>query len=63
MFSGLVRQIAQVKSFTNNTLEIITPYKAQLGDSIAINGACLTAMKLFENGITMELSQIGRAHV
>ena len=57
MFSGLVRQIAQVKSFTNNTLEIITPYKAQLGDSIAINGACLTAMKLFENGITMELSQ------
>lgn len=57
MFSGLVREIAQVQSFTHNTLEVITPHKANIGDSIAINGACLTAIRTFNNGIAMELSQ------
>lgn len=57
MFSGLVRHIAQVKSFTHNTLEILTPYQAQIGDSIAINGACLTAMTFFSGGMSMELSK------
>ena len=45
-----------MKSFSNNTLEVLTDYKANIGDSIAINGACLTAMRLFEGGMAMELS-------
>lgn len=57
MFSGLVREIAQVKSFTRNTLEILTPQKANIGDSIAINGACLTAVYTFSDGVAMELSE------
>lgn len=57
MFSGLVREIAQVKSFTRNTLEILTSQKANIGDSIAINGACLTVVYAFGNGVAMELSE------
>lgn len=57
MFSGLVRHIAEVKSFAHNTLEILTSYQARLGDSIAINGACLTVTKLLNDGICMELSK------
>lgn len=57
MFSGLVREIAQVKSFSRNTLAVITTHKARIGDSIAINGACLTAIDFFKGGIAMELSK------
>ncbi|STP13607.1 riboflavin synthase [Helicobacter cinaedi] len=63
MFSGLVREIARVKSFTNNTLEIYTDYQAKLGDSIAINGACLTAIAFFQGGIAMELSNHTKQHI
>ena len=63
MFSGLVREIARVKSFTNNTLEIYTDYQAKLGDSIAINGACLTAIAFFQGGVTMELSNHTKQHI
>ena len=62
MFSGLVREIAQVKNFANNTLEVFTPYKAKLGDSIAINGACLTAVSFFSGGMAMELSKHTQEH-
>ena len=63
MFSGLVREIARVKSFPNNTLEIYTDYQAKLGDSIAINGACLTAIAFFQGGVTMELSNHTKQHI
>ncbi len=63
MFSGLVREIARVKSFTNNTLEIYTDYQAKLGDSFAINGACLTAIAFFQEGLTMELSNHTKQHI
>ena len=63
MFSGLVREIARVKSFTNNTLEIYTDYQAKLGDSIAINGACLTAIAFFQGGVKMELSNHTKQHI
>ena len=64
MFSGLVREIAQVKSFTRNTLDLLTSYnKAHLGDSIAINGACLTAISFFNGGMAMELSKHTQQHI
>ena len=63
MFNGLVREIARVKSFTNNTLEIYTDYQAKLGDSIAINGACLTAIAFFQGGVKMELSNHTKQHI
>lgn len=63
MFSGLVREIARVKSFANNTLEIYTDYQAKLGDSIAINGACLTVIAFFQGGVKMELSNHTKQHI
>lgn len=56
MFSGLIREIAEVKSFKNNTLEIISSYTPNIGDSIAINGACLTVISLHQWGFALNLT-------
>ena len=56
MFTGLIREIATVKSFVGSNLTIKSKYKAQIGDSIAINGACLTVTKLHPDGFSVELS-------
>ena len=56
MFTGLIREIATVKSLAGSTLSIKAKYKAKLGDSIAINGACLTVVKVLGDGFSVELS-------
>ncbi|WP_104748330.1 riboflavin synthase [Helicobacter cetorum] len=57
MFSGLITQIAKVKSFQNSVLTIESNLYPKLGDSIAINGACLTAIKSSKTHFSVELSQ------
>ena len=57
MFTGLVREIAQAESLKDNKLTIIANHKGKLGDSIAINGACLTIIEILENGFVLELSE------
>ncbi|WP_024114213.1 riboflavin synthase [Helicobacter pylori] len=57
MFSGLIHQIAKVKSFQNNILSIESDLNPKLGDSIAINGACLTAIESSKTHFSVELSQ------
>lgn len=56
MFTGLIREIATVKSLVGSTLTIASKHKAGLGDSIAINGACLTVVKVHNEGFSVELS-------
>ena len=56
MFTGLIREIANVKSLAGSTLSIKAKHKAKLGDSIAINGACLTVVKVLGDGFSVELS-------
>jgi riboflavin synthase len=56
LFTGLIREVATVKSFVGSTLTIKAKYKANLGDSIAINGACLTVVKVDTDGFAVELS-------
>ena len=56
MFNGLIREIAKVEDFANNRLKIASQYIPEIGDSIAINGVCLTATKIFNNGFEVELS-------
>ena len=63
MFTGLIREIATVKSFKGSTLCIKATLKAKLGDSIAINGACLTVVKLSEDGFCVELSPESQKHL
>jgi riboflavin synthase len=56
MFTGLIREVATVKSFVGATLTIKAKHKASLGDSIAINGACLTVVEVHSDGFSVELS-------
>jgi len=56
MFTGLIREMATVVSFSNNILRVRSIYIPKIGDSIAINGACLTAIEIFNDGFSVELS-------
>ncbi|WP_345992698.1 riboflavin synthase [Sulfurimonas sp. HSL-1716] len=56
MFTGLIREMAEVKSLSGSTLTLRAKYKAGIGDSIAINGACLTVTKVNSDGFSVELS-------
>lgn len=56
MFTGLIRELAKVKDFSDNFISLEAKYKPEIGDSIAINGACLTVVKTGENDFTVELS-------
>ncbi len=60
MFNGLIREIAEVKSYQNNVLTLKTDYRPNLGDSIAVNGACLSVTKLHSDGFELELSHESR---
>ena len=55
MFTGLIREIADCK-VQNDKLSIKAHYKPSMGDSIAINGACLSVIKINSNGFEVELS-------
>jgi len=61
MFTGLIREIATVKSYKNNILTIQSKHKAKLGDSIAINGVCLTVIKVNSDGFDLELADETRS--
>jgi len=61
MFTGLIREIATVKSYKNNILTIQSKHKAKLGDSIAINGVCLTVIKVHTDGFDLELADETRS--
>lgn len=56
MFTGLIRELATVKQMENDFLTLSAEYKPKIGDSIAINGACLTVVKLGGGEFTVELS-------
>lgn len=56
MFTGLIREIATVKSLIGSTLSLKACLETNIGDSIAINGACLTVTKVDNDGFSVELS-------
>jgi len=56
MFTGLIREMAEIVGFSNNILRVRSKYIPKIGDSIAINGACLTAIEIFNDGFSVELS-------
>lgn len=63
MFTGLVREIGMVKSLQNAKLTIHSKHKAQIGDSIAVNGVCLTVIENVQNGFVLELSEETQKHI
>ena len=61
MFTGLIREVATVKSYQNNILRIVSKHPAKVGDSIAINGVCLTVIKTHSDGFDLELADETRS--
>jgi len=61
MFTGLIRELATVKSYQNNILSIRSKHKAKIGDSIAVNGVCLTVVRLHSDGFDVELADETRS--
>ena len=56
MFTGLIREMAEVLSFKSNLLTLKAKYVPKIGDSIAINGACLTVVRVSSGTFSVELS-------
>lgn len=56
MFTGLIKELAKVESFSNNILTLKADYSPKIGDSIAVNGACLTVIKISNGSFSVELS-------
>ncbi len=63
MFTGLIREMATVTSYANNELTVEATYTPNIGDSIAINGACLTVVKVQNSTFTVELSPETQNHI
>jgi riboflavin synthase len=61
MFTGLIRELATVKNYQNNILTIQSKHKAKLGDSIAVNGVCLTVIQVNPDGFDLELADETRS--
>jgi riboflavin synthase len=61
MFTGLIREIATVTRYQNNILTLASKHPAKLGDSIAVNGVCLTVIKVNSDGFDLELADETRA--
>lgn len=56
MFTGLIREMAEVLSLKSSLLTLKAKYTPKIGDSIAINGACLTVVKVSSGTFSVELS-------
>lgn len=63
MFNGLIREIAHVVSYSQNTLRLKAKHRPNLGDSVAVNGACLSVTEIFSDGFSVELSAETRTHI
>lgn len=63
MFNGLIREIAKVQSYANNELSLLAKHKPSPGDSVAVNGACLSVVRVFAGGFALELSRETRENI
>ncbi len=58
MFTGIVEEIGSVKAQTKNSM-VISAVKVldsmQLGDSVSVNGACLTVIKIDRDSFAVEI--------
>ena len=54
MFTGLVREIGTVRSMDDGRLVLETTLDAELGDSIAIDGVCLTVVEATDGTLAFE---------
>ena len=63
MFTGLIREMATVKNFGGSRLSLKAAHRPKLGDSIAVNGTCLSVVSIESDGFTVELSPETLSHI
>ncbi len=63
MFTGLIREFGEVLSFENDILKIKAKHDPNIGDSIAVNGICLTVVGKKNGEFSLELSYESRQRV
>jgi len=59
MFTGIIEELGKVRQITNNKIIVeccVVLDKTKLGDSIAINGVCLTVTELTDKTFTADVS-------
>ncbi len=58
MFTGLVEALGIVQSLRNNRLTIKAPFEdVKIGESIAVNGVCLTVVKIEKDFLHFDVSE------
>lgn len=57
MFSGIVELTAVVKRSEGRVLEVSRPFEVGRGDSVAVNGVCLTVTNFDDETFQVELSE------
>ena len=55
MFTGLVREVGKVASFEDGRLVLEATTAAEIGDSIAIDGVCLTVVETSAGSLTFDV--------
>jgi riboflavin synthase len=73
MFTGIIEEVGKIKSFSPGKLTIAATLVIDgtvVGDSIAVNGACLTVTGILNNSFTVDVMEetrrrtnIGKLHV
>jgi riboflavin synthase len=61
MFTGLIQEMAQVERFDGRFLTIASTLQPGIGDSIAVNGVCLTVVRTSPGTFTVEVADETRA--
>jgi riboflavin synthase len=58
MFTGLIQNLGEIRSRTLKTIEVAAPILGEIkvGDSISVDGICLTAVHLTSTGFSADLS-------
>ncbi|MEX2275614.1 MAG: riboflavin synthase [Actinomycetota bacterium] len=60
MFTGIVEELGTVRSFDGERLAVAcrtVASDAEIGDSIAVNGTCLTVVERAEEGLSFDVSE------
>lgn len=56
MFTGIVRDAGRIASFDDGRLVVETSVSADVGDSVSIDGACLTVVDAFDGRLVFDVS-------
>ncbi len=57
MFTGLVEETAKVLETSSNKLRVKSSLEVKIGDSVSVNGACLTVVSLGSGAIEFDVSE------